>query len=255
MIKVRLVAGISNDSINKYCDVCECFNYTRCYGVNASIKYIKKGFNIIVGDIKFIASAPRIEFINALKSLPIEFECIIVATPLEALDYSDTSDAIIKQYQAPLYEEGFTNIGIFYPDDTDKLYGHWSDWIKSVMDYNQYSSHHRYTLGEHCLRCKLGCEAYNGAFRNELIIASALHDVGKPYTQTFDEHREAHYHYHTNIGAYNCLFYDCDNADKLIISQIISNHTDPRRVQKLPDNSTVYNLVKYLYEIDRSDDD
>ena len=249
---LRLVIGISNKDIDDYLLVCESFGFIRCETIEDITAAIKHERNAIYGNVSLATLVGRKSILQSFKD-KANIEGIIIAQPAEYCSYNNVTDDLIKSFQTPLYEEGFNNIGVFYPDDTDKLYGHWSNWIKSVMNYNQFNSHHKYTLGEHCLRCKMGCESYNGVFKDELIIASALHDVGKPYTQTFDENGEAHYHHHTNIGAYNCLFYDCDNADKLIISQIISNHTDPKRIRKLAGNSSIYNVVKYLYDIDIMD--
>jgi hypothetical protein len=53
---------------------------------------------------------------------------------------------------------------------------------------------------------------------NELKIASALHDCGKPFTQTYKDSKGndseyAHYYNHENVGSYNSLFY-CDDKDE-----------------------------------------
>ena len=102
-----------------------------------------------------------------------------------------------------------------------------SDGIFDLMDgFNQRNPHHNKTLQDHCryTAIKYIEKSYSTPYVNSAFISGAfLHDIGKLYTQTFDENGIAHYYGHHNYGSYFVLenivskfktrhkfIYDCD---------------------------------------------
>lgn len=65
-----------------------------------------------------------------------------------------------------------------------------------------------------------------------LLLAAYYHDIGKIYTQSFDEKGIAHYYHHANIGTYEVLTHGFDypndwSSDCLEILFYINYHMRP----------------------------
>lgn len=56
-----------------------------------------------------------------------------------------------------------------------------------------------------------------------VLVATKYHDMGKLYTQTFDEDGVAHYYGHENIGAYMMLVYEVANQHSLFVNHNIGD--------------------------------
>ena len=135
------------------------------------------------------------------------YKCIayVVNTPIDDCVKRDSErervvgkDVIVKflhRFQCPTKHEGFDEI-IF-----DKILPYNKDKRESVVEtmfkFAQHNHHHKFTLGRHC--CKVADAFYENDIRHE---AGIFHDIGKMYTQKFDENGEAHYYSHENVGAY-----------------------------------------------------
>ena len=77
-----------------------------------------------------------------------------------------------------------------------------------MNNFHQYNFHHLYTVGEHCARqsrlisdyCK-SHKQFRG-WQKKAEVAGRFHDVGKLFTQHFDENGVAHYYNHDSVGTY-----------------------------------------------------
>lgn len=56
-----------------------------------------------------------------------------------------------------------------------------------------------------------------------VLVATKYHDMGKLYTQTFDENGVAHYYGHENICAYMMLVYEVANQHSLFVNHNIGD--------------------------------
>lgn len=123
-------------------------------------------------------------------------------------------DEQIRKFQIPFYEEGW-----------DLIKRHWfvgenelaiaSIYLK-MENFDQKNPHHTMSLLDH------SDNAYklfaNKEYPMSFQLGALLHDVGKPYCQTFDEFGVAHYFDHNSIGSYIVLtrldeFYSYDILD------------------------------------------
>lgn len=106
---------------------------------------------------------------------------------------------MIKKFEYP-YPGEFKEVNVVHTYDI-KL-GHANpDRVKKIMnEFDQKNYHHIHTVGHHCDRVA-------GQFDVSDIrhIAGIWHDVGKCFTQSFDEDGVAHYFQHANVGAYYLL--------------------------------------------------
>lgn len=189
----------------------------------------------------------RRQFLNELKKIDCYKICEVVATPYEiCLQQNKNREAIVpessiekmyRSFDIPGYYEGWDNIAIHYNDVRYKShYGTLQDFIDSTIEFPQENKFHKDTLGTHCVKCHLNCHNYMTGlpecldFEDELLVASVLHDCGKPFCKTFTNAKgeitdNAHYYNHERVGAYNSLFYHMDLfVDKHYVALLIRWH-------------------------------
>lgn len=186
-------------------------------------------------DATNINKKKRVAFLRELKSIPCKKVCIIMATPYQEclkrnrlrLEKGEAGvpGAVIKRmymnWEPPHKSEGWDEIHILYPFENGELSESiiQRDMIEDMkniwMPYDQCNSHHRLTLGAHMMYARdLICKKVTGdsVADQNLRIAAFLHDIGKPFTQTYikpdgEEDTDAHYYNHHNVGSYEAMFY------------------------------------------------
>ena len=200
----------------------------------------------------------RMAFLAELKSIPCEKSCFLIATPYEEClkrnanrDRKVPNHVIKKMYNnfdIPWYYEGWDSIEIEYSQGSENSFGWYSDWVESVIDYNQDNPHHSSTLGQHCISTKNWIDDNKGS--SQLRYAAAIHDCGKPKTKTFVNSKGettniAHYYNHEKCGSYDSLFYEYA-AYKLRVAVIIRWHMQPYFWEK-DNNEKLHNKYKNLW--------
>ena len=252
---------------------------------------LKNGISCVY-DATNISWKRRKAFLEELKSINCWKVCHIIATPFEVcIEQNNNRDRKVpyeviermyKNFDIPWYNEGWDDIQIWYEKKEYKsAYGPWQQFIFDTIDYNQDSKWHRDTLGEHCHKCleyvKENDNDISALIWNELHMASALHDCGKPFTQTYQDSKGnksefAHFYNHENVGSYNSLFY-CDEQDeyydRLCVAALIRWHMvlhffkdwKPKTIEKYEKEFTshkwlnemeFYKALKILHEGDKN---
>ena len=117
-------------------------------------------------------------------------------------------DVIQRQmykFQIPFYEEGFNKIVIHKTGQApvDTLF--FIDIAMHMKGFDQKTPHHTLDLYSHCEKAKKLFVSKSGYIWTEYPKAATLHDVGKLFTQIFDENGIAHYYNHENVGCYFLL--------------------------------------------------
>lgn len=251
--------------------------------------------NNVIYDATNLNWKRRKAFVQELNKIKCWKVCDVIATPFEIClennqkrDRNVPYDVIHRMYtnfDIPYYNEGWDRINLLYNKDEYKtLYGKWSQFIYDTFDYNQDNEHHNLTLGEHSLKCKQYVrdkltEIIDKYPRGlELIVAAALHDNGKPFTQTYKNKKDeitdkAHYYEHEHVGCYNAMFYDLtfydnDRLDVIDVCALIRWHMilhfskdwKEKTVQKYENEFTgndyldyikFYEMLHIMYEGDR----
>ncbi len=190
----------------------------------------------------------RKAFLQELNGIDCLKYCIVIATPFEnCLQQNDSRERNVpyeviermyKNFDIPWYNEGWDSIFIAYTNNNyHNGYGHWSQFLFDVLDFDQESKWHSETLGEHCRKCVeyvlQNSKELNKLNEAETLVAAALHDCGKPFVKDFKDSRGndseyAHYYNHENVGCYNSLFYEKDEGtDSLLVSALIRYHMIP----------------------------
>lgn len=233
-------------------------------------KDLQAGKNIVY-DATNINSKRRMHFNhNILKGITCQKIAIIMATPYRQCIANNSyrerkvpEEVIRRMYlnwQTPYYYEGFSLIQIvLWQDD----YMSPTEWLESVISFDQDNHHHSLTLGTHCAR------VYKAIRSNcdELYYAAMLHDCGKPFTKLYEDSKgnpteEAHYFQHANVGAYDSFFYmsNVKRADSLLTSWLIEKHMEMYQCdkdEKMAKNrhelwgDEYYGLVEQLHQADK----
>lgn len=147
----------------------------------------------------------------------------------------DKLENMITNIDIPLYYEGFNDIFLV------NTYGDMTKIIKSDIEYahtfNQRNPHHNKTLGGHIDDIINYVNKYYSVLEiNILKNVAMFHDLGKLYTQIFDENNVAHYYRHEKVSAYLYLCsiipqqngvkqFICGGTD-YYIALIIAHHMD-----------------------------
>lgn len=123
----------------------------------------------------------------------------------------------MMNFQIPFYEEGgwdkieicgykdIVNKHSFYtnPNFNETFY---NDCYTQMEGFEQHNPHHTMTLGEHCdFTRKKFKEQKNTYVSFNYDLAASLHDIGKLFTQSFDDNGVAHYYQHAEVGTYYLL--------------------------------------------------
>ncbi len=189
-------------------------------------------------DATNISSKRRRAFLAELKNIDCVKKCIIIATLYEKCQEFNSKrvnpvpkEVIKKMYlnwNTPYWFEGWDDIKIHYPIFEDRI--HFDSplvYAEKLKTYNQNNSHHSLTLGEHLYNAWKSVLLFSDT---DLRIAAVLHDIGKPFTQSFINSRgiiteDAHYYNHQNVGAYDCMFFK--SVRKIDCSILINLHMVP----------------------------
>lgn len=221
-------------------------------------EYLKAGIDV-VAEATNITMKSRRSILNMVKDIDCEKVCIVIVKPINECrrDNIDREHPVpnyviekqARKFQIPFPEEGWDKIEfIDHINDINRyIYKIENTWVPEIYNnFDQKNPYHLESLGKHMV------DAYDFARNHGLhkdkdsamIMATKYHDMGKLYTQTFDEDGIAHYYGHENIGAYMMLVYEVANQYSLFktcnvgdIAFYINYHMLP--FQWKPDNSKV----------------
>jgi len=110
----------------------------------------------------------------------------------------------IKQFQMPVYNEGWDVIEIITPAEYDVKKFAEDMWNDVRAAGSQDNPHHTLTLYGHLLDCmdKVNTDSLSNDEQVNMCAAAGIHDVGKAYTRSYDENGIAHYYSHDSYGAF-----------------------------------------------------
>lgn len=180
--------------------------------------WLSRGYCVIIDATNTTLKARRRIFyeLKASKKYVSKSLAYVINTPIEVCIENDkkrdryVGEEVIHKFensfQFPQKFEGFDDIIIkhFKHANDDKCFPEFDNYHvfllrNKMMVFNQNNPHHIYTLGKHCEEL-----ASNYIKDRDWIAYSAglWHDVGKLFTQHYDENGVAHYFNHDSVGAY-----------------------------------------------------
>jgi len=177
---------------------------------------LRSGHNVIADatNITIKSRTAIFEAIRRIECYPIAYvvpkkieDCLLDNISSERM-HSVPDEVIYKQrgkFQVPFYEEGFKEIIIhkFRNETVDSNF--LTDCYNQMKGFDQKNPHHNMDLYEHSDFVKKKFLAMSNYAWLIYGTGASLHDVGKLFTQTFDESGIAHYYQHENVGAYYLL--------------------------------------------------
>lgn len=149
-------------------------------------------------------------------------------------------DRMLRKFEIPIYGEGFDSIVYLNISGDYKISGDLLTYCMSNFD--QKNPHHTKKLLAHCK----DVENFLSPIEDiNLLTAARYHDIGKLFTQTFDESGIAHYYGHENYGAYYSLFIDYPPVvDKEKVAFYINYHMLPFKWKNATDETrNKYNKI------------
>lgn len=185
-------------------------------------EHLKSGLDVIA-DATNITMKSRRAIINAVKGIDCHITAFVVAKQIEDClednlerQYPVPHHVILKQagrFQVPFYEEGFDDIVLNGDGENEPFF--YNDKLDAMSGFEQHNPHHTLDLYEHCMKVAR-------MFREEYIFeyhiqGAMLHDIGKLFTQKFDENGVAHYYQHENAGAYYLLSHHLSLSNSLCL--------------------------------------
>lgn len=110
----------------------------------------------------------------------------------------------IKQFQMPVYNEGWDVIEIITPAEYDVKEFSKGIWDDVRAAGSQDNPHHSRTLYDHLMYCLKQVNTSNLPEEEwvNMYAAAGAHDIGKVYTRSYDENGVAHYYSHDSYGAF-----------------------------------------------------
>lgn len=110
----------------------------------------------------------------------------------------------IKQFQMPVYNEGWDVIEVITPAEYDVKKFAENMWVDVRAAGSQDNPHHTLTLFDHLIDCinKVNVDGLSNDEQVNMYAAAGVHDIGKAYTRSYDENGVAHYYSHDSYGAY-----------------------------------------------------
>lgn len=173
----------------------------------------------VIYDATNISLKNRLNTLRQISNTTISFKEIekiawVIAPTIESVlvqnskrDRVVNENVIYKQlssFQFPQKFEGFDYIWLndFKETELPEYDSAESDMlIVEMSEFEQHNPHHIYTVGDHCN--EVACLAYQHYHKwTPMVCAGSFHDVGKMFTQHFDDDGVAHYYNHDSIGTY-----------------------------------------------------
>lgn len=172
-----------------------------------TISHLKDGLSVIY-DATNLARKHRVAILSEVKrKFPAVFcQIIVFMAPLDKLKERNSHrvgaacvpDEVFQKmlcsFQFPQFFEGWDEIHMDESNEYELVD------MANATEFDQMNPHHKLTLWDHSSKAReLMKDHYGDAVMRE---AAFFHDIGKLYTQTFDENGVAHYYGHENAGAY-----------------------------------------------------
>jgi predicted kinase len=136
--------------------------------------------------------------------------CIVADAHRERTVGKNVIDNMIHRFEIPTRYEGFDYVRFTHnivETDSSKRTTMRATLFDIMNSFDQHNHHHLYSLGEHCNRflSQVITRVPSEQERTKLAEVALWHDIGKMYTQTFDDKGEAHYYDHANVGVYKLI--------------------------------------------------
>jgi predicted kinase len=225
-------------------------------------EYLSKGISVIF-DACNVQEKWRRQTLNRLSDIDCHCECVVlierpnVCVERQNMRSRRVPDYVIWrqvcQFQMPHESEGWDVIDVHCnPYDSTEL----ETILLPVKNFDQRNPHHSCTLDKHLVLASDYARGHK--FDSNVIQAALYHDIGKIFTQTFDENDIAHYYNHENVSAYYFFLLSGNTWwNGREVAWLINHHMDffkgERYLEKLRRNLNDDELYKKLEQLHKCD--
>lgn len=211
----------------------------------------------------------RMQFLQELRRRVDEVwaVCIIIPTPYqECLRRNANRDRVVpdeviermyRSFDPPMYAEGWDEIWIHGTPNYETLGEDRMNLIRSMSAVEHDNPHHTLSVGQHSILAYFYTLTMLGEEENGVLAQAALlHDIGKPFTKVFKNHRGepseiAHFYDHEHVSAYDSYQYSGGTADERTeIATLIRWHMHPYTVNRSDNPMKTENKIKNLLGLD-----
>lgn len=225
-------------------------------------EYLSRGINVIYDACNFSEKYRKhtlhnIENIHCYHIATVLIERPEVCIKRQTLRERKVPDYVIwrqiKQFQMPHESEGWDGINVLCNSyDSTEL----EIILLPVKDFDQRNPHHSCALDKHLVLASDYARGHK--FDSNVIQAALYHDIGKIFTQTFDENGIAHYYNHENVSAYYFFLLSGSTWwNGREVAWLINHHMDffkgERYLEKLRRNLNDDELYKKLEQLHKCD--
>jgi predicted kinase len=199
--------GVADQSKNE--EVFKIYHKRIKQNLLAGKNVIADATNITIKSRKAIFETVReIECYIVAYIIPKKIEKCIIDNASNVRNNPVPEDVIYKQhskFQIPFYEEGFNEI-IIYKFTNDEINSNFiTSCYHKMKGFDQKNPHHNMDLYNHSNFVKQNFVKIKNYLWSVYPEGAMLHDIGKLFTQKFDENGIAHYYNHENVGTYYLL--------------------------------------------------
>lgn len=221
---------------------------------------LKEGVWVIY-DATNLSEKFRRHFLSSLEKIPCFKNCVVFAAPPSVcIERQKKRERKVPEYvvwkqvmqfQMPHYYEGWNNIQLkvelYESSEVSKV-------LAPLRGFDQRNPHHRETLDGHLVKAARYSQSQQ--YPEPVYQAALFHDIGKMFTQSFDDDGVAHYYGHEKVGAYYYLLLAGDSLWSIEVAWLITHHMDFFKgevyLKKLKDRipEALWEMLAALHECD-----
>lgn len=193
--------------------------------------------------------------------------CCVIPTPYLECQWRNANrdrvvpesviDRMYRSFDPPMYAEGWDEIWIRGGKDSKSIGEDRMNLIRSMSTVEHDNPHHTLSVGQHSILAYFYTLTMLGEEENGVLAQAALlHDIGKPFTKTFCNHRGepseiAHFYDHEHVSAYDSYRYSSGTMDERTeIATLIRWHMHPYTVNRSDNPTKTENKIKNLLGAD-----
>lgn len=199
-----------------------------------TLECLRKGTNVLY-DATNMSRKNRASILQSCPAYVIK-EAIVCWSSIEECIENDKQrertvgieviDKMLKQFQAPYFDEGFNRIYIYRNCNTFDSSKYEELYLKQDISHD--NPYHEFSIQDHMLEAEKHIRSMT--LDPILQLAGRCHDTGKLYIKTFTNTKGensdiAHYYGHQGYSGWISYGFICE--DNIRLAWLVSNHMDP----------------------------
>lgn len=211
-------------------------NHNKVFGIMLSrSREALRGGKDVIYNATNIKHKHRAAILREVKKIDgVVCEAVVIVSPIEVLKERNAArervvpeyviDRMARSFQMPVEEEGFDSIQIV---NYGMEFAIRANVFTDLKDFgSQKNPNHSLSLFDHCADASILAD--QRGYEKSIVDAAFIHDVGKIYTQIFDDQGIAHYHGHAEYGSWLAV----SMGFSVEVAQLVCYHMKPYAKQE-----------------------